>query len=499
MESKSGLLKLGFVKNLAYNTKGQNCMTFLSKQTGRKISFAELNDFIESSDFTLEYLDKDGKTSTKDESFSFRFRLPWNDKSGEALYGYFSREELETSFSGVQWGNDSFNPTKKKVNLKKYGYVDPSCFEKLKDICGKTISENQFSDFITSELHYYNGAGHTKFPDGTEVAADSGKFIKFSTSLTNSKGDEVIGWFTKGLRGKYEGISWGTEKDFKTAQKLREQFYVGRMVFDSIEDCNVFLDNLRRKTIPEPWEYKRKKDEKFKNPILKSYLEFELDRLFYEQESLNYPDRIIVNNSKSKVLFNTNLIDKFGHDLIIVGTLLEISNRNYIGELEISPSKMNLRKMNFDPSKDPMPPTFFKDINEIIFHGDWEIDQDMSKYEHIIEERKERFPEKYRELTADDLGLKLDNAINFAKKIAQRNYKFIVPMYYPSAKRIQLLMPIYLETSYTSHPDFALVLTPHTQEKLYTPETILGLDEVYQDARLIAKPEESWLNPEMIE
>lgn len=184
--------------------------------------------------------------------------------------------------------------------------------------------------------------------------------------------------------------------------------------------------------------------------------------------------------------------------MIIVGDVLEVANRIYISELKISPSKMELRKMDFENS-DPMPPTFFNDINEIIFHSDWEIDQDISKYEHIIEDRKERFPHKYQDLTADDLGLKLDNAINFAKKIAQRNYKFIVPMYYPTAKRIQLLMPIYLETSYTSHPDFALVLTPHAEEKLYTPETILGLDEVYQDARLIAKPEESWLNPEIIE
>ena len=138
-------------------------------------------------------------------------------------------------------------------------------------------------------------------------------------------------------------------------------------------------------------------------------------------------------------------------------------------------------------------------MNEIIFHcDDWEIDKDLEKYEHIIEDRKERFPEKYQELATDDLGRRLNNAIQLAKKIAQRNYKFIVPMYYPTARRIQLLMPIYLETSYSSHPDFALVLTPHADEKLYTPETILGLDEVYQDARLIAKPEESWLNPEML-
>ena len=71
-------------------------------------------------------------------------------------------------------------------------------------------------------------------------------------------------------------------------------------------------------------------------------------------------------------------------------------------------------------------------------------------------------------------------------------------MYYPAKHRIQLLMPIYLNGEYTRHPDFALVLTPHPDERIYTPETILGLKEVYQDARLIAKPETSWLNPEII-
>jgi hypothetical protein len=499
MESKKGLLKFGYVKNLTPNEKKQNCITFLSNLVGRTVTLAELNNFIESSDFTAEYLNKEGIISNKDESYIFRFKLPWNDESGTALYGFFSREELDTSFTGVQWGNDSFNPMKKRINLKKYGYIDPACFEKLHTLCGKTISEKQLSDYITSDLDYYNGAGHTKFLDGTVVTADSGKFVRFTTSLSNSNDEVIIGWFTKGIKGKYEGISWGTEMEFRAALKLREQFYVGRMIFDSIEDCNIFLEDLKNKTIPEPWEYKRKKDDKFKYPILKSYLEFELDRLFYEQESLSYQDRIIFNSDRSKVLFNTNLIDKFGHDLIICGTLLEVSNRSYIGELEISPSTMKLRKMNFNSSIKPMPPSFFKDINEIIFHGDWEIDKNMSKYEHIIEERKDRFPEKYRELTTDGLGHKLDNAINFAKSVAQRNYKFIVPMYYPSKKRIQLLMPIYLETSYTSHPDFALVLTPHIKQQVYSPETILGLEEVYQDARLIAKPEESWLNPDIIE
>ena len=59
-------------------------------------------------------------------------------------------------------------------------------------------------------------------------------------------------------------------------------------------------------------------------------------------------------------------------------------------------------------------------------------------------------------------------------------------------------MPIYLTGTYSIRPDFALILTPDKELKMYDPETILPLDGAYQNARLIAKPEESWLNPKQI-
>ena len=35
--------------------------------------------------------------------------------------------------------------------------------------------------------------------------------------------------------------------------------------------------------------------------------------------------------------------------------------------------------------------------------------------------------------------------------------------------------------------------------KTYMPETILSLDAAYQNARLIAKPDELWMNPDLVE
>ena len=269
------------------------------------------------------------------------------------------------------------------------------------------------------------------------------------------------------------------------------------MIFKDWDKCKQFFETLNNKVIPEPWSYTDQKETDFKYPILKSYLKFELDRLFYEQEILNLSDKILFNPEGNMILFNTNLINKYGDDLYIVGGKIVYNGKVCITDLEVAPSKSKLSKYGYK-NETPNPPQFFEDINEIVFHCSWDIDDDMDKREHIIEERIERFPERYRNLKPNILGQTLNNAINFATKIAQRNYKFIVPMYYPTKQRIQLLMPIYLDNTYSNHPDFALVLTPDKEAQLYVPETILGLAEVYQDARLIAKPEESWLNPDII-
>ena len=198
MEEKFGLLKLGSVINLKTNEKGQNCISILSLLLGRRITLKEINSFIESESFSLEYIDKDGNVTDKDSCTGFRFKLPWQDVKGNDVYGHFKKNG--PIFTGVKSG-------KRTVNLRKYGYVDQTSWEKLKTLCGNEITESGIGEYITSDIEHYNGAGYTKFPDGTVVTSETGKFIKFNTSLTVS-GEELVGWFTK-VRGRFEGISWG--------------------------------------------------------------------------------------------------------------------------------------------------------------------------------------------------------------------------------------------------------------------------------------------------
>lgn len=378
-----------------------------------------------------------------------------------------------------------------------YGDVAPDSFNKLKEISAmnEDINNQNIDTFIDGKISLLNGAGYKTSASGEIVTESYAKFAMFSTKLSDVKGNKIFGWFTKNIRGKFEGIDWGSEEEFQECRKSRESFFVGRMKFDTKDDCVKFIDDLQKTTLGEPWAFGESNTGDY--PILKSYLEYELDRLYYESEILRYQDKLAYNEQHTMVLYNTNLIDKFGHDLYILGDISIIGAKEYVTNLQINPSKRILREHHFSVET-PLPPQFFAEIDEIVFHFGWDVDADMKKYSHIIEDRRERFPEKYKDTDTSELGNKLDNAIELAKKMAQRNYKFIVPMYYPERQRIQLLMPIYLETSLEQNPDFALVLTPDKDHELYVPETILGLSEVYQDARLVAKPDDAWLNPKKI-
>lgn len=77
MEEKTGLLKLGFVKNLRRNEKGQNCISMLSRLIGREIQLEEINAFIDSGTFNIEYVDKDWNVIDKESSTGLRFKLPF--------------------------------------------------------------------------------------------------------------------------------------------------------------------------------------------------------------------------------------------------------------------------------------------------------------------------------------------------------------------------------------------------------------------------------------
>lgn len=390
-----------------------------------------------------------------------------------------------------------------KTGILKLGYVTnlKTCKSELNEMLAdeKQVSTTELNTIVDgAQIVYLNKYGYAQRRSGEAVAHKDASYLYFETGLSGKSGEPIIGWFErKGKDTVFRGVNWGS-KDTLDAKILADKmFHWGDLYFKNEEEGLAFLEDIAASTIPETWSFKNKPST-VNHPILKSYIENTFEVLKKEAER-GAKNKLVYSQDGRYLLFNTNLLDKFFHEILIV---VEVREQKDGSKLLMNPRRvrkeLELRKLGFARDAKPEQPHFFEKVEEVIYQPTWAIDKDFDKFTHIIEERRQRFPVDMQSASSDELGRKLDDAITFAVAIAQRNYKFIVPMYRPQTGKIQLLMPIYLKGTYSSKPDFALILTPDKENEYYTPETILPLDAVYQNARLIAKPDDTWLNPDTI-
>ncbi len=390
-------------------------------------------------------------------------------------------------------------PQKTPDGLFKFGYVAnmangaylKDLQERLSDTDQDPTSQELRARATNAEILLLNRHGYSQDTAGRAVAANMVKFKAFNTGYKLA-GKEIYGWFEKNDSGNFIGVTWGTMQELKAYARLLEKtahlFKMGNFYFENLEDCQIFLDDIAQATIPESWKY-RNKPSVIKHPILKSYLETLFIRLKKE-------GKVIKSDDGKYIIFNTNLLDKFFHAMYIIAEVKETEGLEvYFNPIRTAEeSYTTLKKYGFEDAK-PQAPKFFDGVNEVVFNTSWKIEKDHDSLKHIIEQRIDRFPSNMRSQNPYILAKKLYDAIAYALAIAQRNYKYIVPIYYPKFDSISFLMPIFLEGTYNTYPDFALVLETDSNNEIYIARTILDLETGYQDARLIAKPDESWLNP----
>lgn len=395
------------------------------------------------------------------------------------------------------------NNNSPKTGLLKLGYVTnlKTCKTELNEMLAdeQQVSTTELNTIVDgARIVYLNKYGYAQKRTGEAVAQKDAAYLYFETGLKGKSGDFVIGWFErKGKDAVFRGVNWGTKVALDAKISADKMFHWGDLYFNSEEEGLAFLEDIAVSTIPETWSFKNRPST-VNHPILKSYIENTFEVLKKEAER-GAKNKLVYSQDGKHLVFNTNLLDKFFHEILIVA---DVRMQKDGSKLLMNPRRvkkaLELRKLGFARDAKPEQPHFFEKIEEVIYQPTWTIDKDFDKFTHIIEERRQRFPVDMQSASSDELARKLDDAITFAVAIAQRNYKFIVPMYRPQTGKIQLLMPIYLKGTYSSKPDFALILTPDKENEYYTPETILPLDAVYQNARLIAKPDDTWLNPDTI-
>ncbi len=426
-----------------------------------------------------------------------------------------------------------------KTGLFGFGYINEGIFYgKLGDLLGRDVTaqdKQHVHHFVQQELdrgciEYYTcdkqgGIAVSKAaPQSTrEIVAKA-----VSIGLTDTKGQEILAYVCQHPGQKWSAVYVGARP---TVYGILSAYHIGYLNFKNFREANDFICGIHEVLLPgEQWGFPRSEE----NPalirrctryqILESYLRHTFSKLMLEYNDKNSDNygKIVFSQDRKYCYFNTGLLTKYAQDLYLTGEvhalredgIFTCNNPRFVDSKIELVKHYGFAQRDIDPG--PGMASFYRSVSEIVYDPSITIDFTESKLEHIIDDgiRRNRFPKKYtvsqtgKPIPPWSLAQMLNNAIKISCMMAQRNYKYVIPQYRPAGveyvggKRvryegqIQFLMPIYLSADYFSPPDFALVLS--RRDGFYVPETILLLPWAYNNARILCKPDNSWLNPSSI-
>jgi hypothetical protein len=218
--------------------------------------------------------------------------------------------------------------------------------------------------------------------------------------------------------------------------------------------------------------------------ILKNYLEHMFRKL--QQEG-----KIHFTKDNKYACFNTGLVTENWEEIYAFFEQYKKPKNEYVNPpfcFKAFLKKSNRELLTYFHGNLPEIADFFQKPEELIFNPKCEL---IPEIDHIIEDNKERFPDHMQNCDNAEMRRKLEGAIEEVNRKVKTNYKIAVPQYFNG--RIQLLLPLCL-TPNSKNPDLALVVHK-LNDTTYTARTCLTLKMAYNNARLIVKPQSSWLKP----
>lgn len=216
-------------------------------------------------------------------------------------------------------------------------------------------------------------------------------------------------------------------------------------------------------------------------PILNNYLRNTYRRLVIEE-------KIGISENDNYAAFNTGLLNIYSEEIF---GLFERNNQEDAQEWYFLDwvTESNRKFIEYFPEPPEMT-EYVTQASDLVY--DWRRELKLA-FQHIIDDNSERFPEDLAN-NPRRAQQALQNAVEWAIRRARRNYKTIVPQWYPTLREngAQFLMP--LDLNGNGEADLALVISA-IGDHAYRGNTVLTLEMAYSNARLIARPDSDWLVP----
>lgn len=206
-------------------------------------------------------------------------------------------------------------------------------------------------------------------------------------------------------------------------------------------------------------------------------------------DSRNKGNGYVFSSNRKKLLINTNLVDCYGNAIYIIDHTP--NEKSYTRKtLTVMQSKSSLVADGFTVESIRQLPGHVKffDKSEYIFDAcieDFDLEDD-EHLDHIINDRRNRFPESYRNVPAKIIADKLKNSVEQAIQISEIDYRYVMPMYNPKLNELEFLIPFYLDNHYGQKPELAIIVSK--KQSFWKVFTIIKNEYAYFNARLLCNP-----------
>jgi hypothetical protein len=195
-----------------------------------------------------------------------------------------------------------------------------------------------------------------------------------------------------------------------------------------------------------------------------------------EQDKQQY---YVLNNIKSAII-NTGLLNQFGADIHILYRY-NITQKLYIA-YKIIESKKDYIDNGFTKEQtiqEIVPINFFDEGEEVFDASIDDFDVNHRSLMHIIEERRERFPENVQCLSDNTIATKINNALELGLKMQKRDRNYAKATYSSKTKTISWMMPLHINKELTEEPELVLVIRKNGD--FYEIKTIISYDDNMKD------------------
>lgn len=288
------------------------------------------------------------------------------------------------------------------------------------------------------------------------------------------------------LNSGYQGFFTGTR--FNLIRNITSRV-------DKFEEATNDMNDLMYELYGRLLDKEYWKDEEGNVGRLTSYLFAILNKCVTRR---NFEDNVLVqNDTKSKICFNTKLLDKYGNFIYMAcNDVDEEDDTAFLHDASILVSCFDFSSNGFDYRNKPQPVSFFSHLEDVIFKGnisDFDL-ADNRRLDHLTDDsRVKRLPLKCQNMSAADLSDCVVDSVERALKMLVTDYRYIVPMYNVKEDNIQFMLPFCLDRRYAEISEVALIIGVDSRTGLYVVRTLLPIDSAYINSRTISASTSSWL------